>query len=521
MSAARDQDELTETADRAPDLVLAAVRRARERRGSEAPRPAAATVPTGYRAARRRAADASATLPGFGAPSGVEIDPEAGPVVSWAFQAFGAQDVDLAGLVESLAQRGVTLGPRAGSRPLTSAHVVRLLRNPYYLGTGTGPADRPALTDQLTFERVQRRLAADGGPSRHYLDQSLRCGHCGKPLRVRRLARRGAGTPWLTCPRTECEQQPVTLNLVELLVAEHYRSVELADDVRAEVDTDLDASAGDLHQTYLAAAPHGRRELNQALFAQLTFTDDGRVTSTPTEPAVTRARLEPVTDEEIWALETSPDDALELSVPAPAPADVFAPPSAAEVAPLPAELVPEAPSPVTRHGRLRRPTSLVLGCVVLVLWAAIIYASSIVDPSHSVQRVALFFHLAALVAGFGAVLFVDWHGLLFLARRRTHRDVVSVVCTAHPLVWSGLALLVASGVFLRPNLSAPLTWVKLALVLLLAINGLVAAEISTRLRDLGDRLPASRLLMIGGVVAFISQASWWGSTLIGFLNATA
>jgi hypothetical protein len=162
-----------------------------------------------------------------------------------------------------------------------------------------------------------------------------------------------------------------------------------------------------------------------------------------------------------------------------------------------------------------------IGCAVIVVWAAAVLMSSLVHPGALVERVALFFHLAALLLGFGAVLFVDWQCVLFVARRRTHREVVSVVCTAHPLVWTGLATLVASGIFLRPDLTAGLMWGKLSLVLLLALNGVAAGRLSTRLRELGDRVPTRRLLVLGGVVAVVSQACWWGATLIGFLDATS
>ncbi|MBV9170452.1 MAG: recombinase family protein [Chloroflexi bacterium] len=188
--------------------------------------------------------------------------------------------------------------------------------------------------------------------------------------------------------------------------------------------------------------------------------------------------------------------------------------------PLPPQIALPASRP-PRWTRVRRPNPLIAISGLVVAWAGVVLLSSLVAPGPGIVRIALFGHLAALVVGFGAVLFVDWHGLLFLARRRSHRDVVAVACSAHPLIWLGVAGLAATGVFLRPNLSAPLTWVKLGLVLVLAANGMVAAALSGRLRELGDRLPSTRLLMIGGVVAAISQAAWWGSTLIGFINATS
>jgi hypothetical protein len=158
---------------------------------------------------------------------------------------------------------------------------------------------------------------------------------------------------------------------------------------------------------------------------------------------------------------------------------------------------------------------------VCAVWALAIVASYYVHPTTLVHRCALFCHLAALIVGFGAVLLVDWCGLLYLARRRTTEDVVRVACAAHPLVWIGLAGLVASGVALEPNLAATATRVKLALVLVIGWNGLLAGKVSERLGRLPlVARPARGVLAAGCAVAIVSQLGWWGSTLIGFITAT-
>ena len=509
MSAAADHELL-----RAPSrLLLDAIRSAVEHRGSGVSSGrasldrarAGATVgqiPVGYLAVR--------------AASGrrVETDPHQGPLVSWAFEAFASGEHELPDLLAALTGRGLTTsaGPRTQPRPLTAAQLVRLLRNPYYLGVVsyrgmryTGQHD--PLVDRVTFERVQRRLDAEAGTARHYLDAAVTCGRCGNALRVRR-PRRAPYPPVFVCARTSCDQQPVGVDVVELLVADHYRDLTLEPELRAGVAAELDGEEVDLHRAYQEATPSLRREFNQALFAQLHFTDDGKVRSTPSDPPVAVAVSYPNVDEGIVPAE-------------PSPATARARPRRVTIRPL--VTLPSDPASASTPfaPRLPLPGPLVIGSALVVTWGAMILLASILQPSAQTQRVALFFHLAALVLGFGAVLFVDWHGLLFLAGRRSHRDVVSVVCGAHPLIWSGLAVLVASGTFLRPNLTSSLTWVKLCLVLLLALNGLVAAQISVRLRALGDRSPTARLLVLGGIVAVVSQASWWGSTLIGFVNATS
>ena len=54
-----------------------------------------------------------------------------------------------------------------------------------------------------------------------------------------------------------------------------------------------------------------------------------------------------------------------------------------------------------------------LGVVVAAI-LGLIFLSTLVNPPHWLQLVALFIHLISLVVGFGSVLAVDWYGLLSL-----------------------------------------------------------------------------------------------------------
>ena len=101
--------------------------------------------------------------------------------------------------------------------------------------------------------------------------------------------------------------------------------------------------------------------------------------------------------------------------------------------------------------------------IVSVTIVGLIFLSTLVDPPHWLQVVALFFHLIFLVVGFGSVLAVDWYGLLSLSRRVTIGDVLLTAERMTPLIWIGLAGLTASGVLLKPNLSSWLVVVKLVL----------------------------------------------------------
>lgn len=159
------------------------------------------------------------------------------------------------------------------------------------------------------------------------------------------------------------------------------------------------------------------------------------------------------------------------------------------------------------------------------VWAAVIAVASILHPPWALHRGALFLHLAALVAGFGAVLVVDLHGVLWLIGRRRLGDLLLVTAALQPLIWGGLIVLVASGLFLRPNLALPRTQIKLALVLVATLNGMWAHGLSRQLEahpapTTAHRVDQTLLLKVMGAGA-ISQAAWWGATLIGFLATTS
>ncbi|MGP4001589.1 hypothetical protein [Streptomyces sp. 8N706] len=140
------------------------------------------------------------------------------------------------------------------------------------------------------------------------------------------------------------------------------------------------------------------------------------------------------------------------------------------------------------------------------------------DPA--LQLAARFLHVVALIVGLGAVLAVDWFAVLWLLGRRRLADVLQTACGLQVPIWLGLAGLVVSGLFLHPDLTSPLTLVKLGLVLAITLNGLYAhwlGQCLDRCRD--DARVPRHLLVQSGVAATVSQLGWWGATLIGFLNS--
>ncbi|MFB7473873.1 hypothetical protein [Kitasatospora sp. NPDC056184] len=167
-----------------------------------------------------------------------------------------------------------------------------------------------------------------------------------------------------------------------------------------------------------------------------------------------------------------------------------------------------------RHG----PRAVGAAAAVCLLWAASAWTAGHLHTGPALHTVALFGHLAALVVGFGAVLAIDYYGLLWALGRRPLREVVDFTAPLHLPVWGGLLGLTLSGVLLEPHLDAGLTQLKLVLVLVIALNGVYAGTLHRRLTAYGEHRPPAGLLVRGAASALVSQTAWWGAVLIGFYN---
>ncbi|GAA4329659.1 hypothetical protein GCM10023086_58870 [Streptomyces venetus] len=199
--------------------------------------------------------------------------------------------------------------------------------------------------------------------------------------------------------------------------------------------------------------------------------------------------------------------------------------------PVTAAISPRARGPEQSSAATRRPSQhseaghTPLGALVAAgllscgALAAVCWMSGHLHADSTLQTVARFMHVAALVVGLGAVLAVDWFAVLWLLGRRRLADILNTACTLQVPIWLGLAGLVASGVFLHPDLASPLTRIKLGLVLVITINGLYAHRLGQRLDRYRDEPVPRSLLVPSGAAATVSQLGWWGASLIGFLNS--
>ncbi|MFC4071436.1 hypothetical protein [Actinoplanes subglobosus] len=126
--------------------------------------------------------------------------------------------------------------------------------------------------------------------------------------------------------------------------------------------------------------------------------------------------------------------------------------------------------------------------------------------------IALFVHLSSMVIGFGAVLTVDWFGLLWLTGRRTLADVLRVAQGTHVPIWAGFTGLLASGALLGLP-AGP----KALAVLVIGVNGVYAGVL---LRELSRHAtPPLTLVVRSGAATLISQIAWWTAVVLGHLNS--
>ncbi|SES40534.1 hypothetical protein SAMN04487818_112217 [Actinokineospora terrae] len=159
------------------------------------------------------------------------------------------------------------------------------------------------------------------------------------------------------------------------------------------------------------------------------------------------------------------------------------------------------------------------GVAAIALLVTAVCLSTVVRPSPPLHDVALFAHLGFLVLGFGAVLVADYFFVLWVLGRATFAEAVAHTARLHPLIWSGLLGLVASGTLLRPDLSSGATALKLVLVTTLTLNGIQATALGRRMSTL-DGPPPVPLLLWGAATSALSQLCWWGAVVIGYLNTT-
>jgi hypothetical protein len=179
---------------------------------------------------------------------------------------------------------------------------------------------------------------------------------------------------------------------------------------------------------------------------------------------------------------------------------------------------------IERRRAARRRRAFSYWGVLIAMYLSLWLGSSVVPPEW-MHYPALLFHLASVIVGLGAAVLLETKGLLWTVGRRTLGELRQTERTVTPLAWLGIAGLLTTGIFLHPDLTDPLTVLKMTAVLVVALNGVamtrVAGELArlpatTRFRALPRRL---RQWCIWSAV--VSQAGWWTAVMIGMLNTAA
>ncbi len=195
-------------------------------------------APTGYRNVRRLHEGREIRT--------VDVDAERGPHMRWAFEAYAGGGWTVRTLCSELDRRGLKSvpGPKRPGKPLSPSNVADLLRHPYYKGLVVYrgicyPGQHQPLVTPEIWQQVQDVLDAQNSAGEkerihhHYLKGSIFCGECGSRLIVSlNKNRHGTVYEYFVClgrhqKRTTCTKRAMPIDLIEDLVAQHYRSLVL------------------------------------------------------------------------------------------------------------------------------------------------------------------------------------------------------------------------------------------------------------------------------------------------------
>ena len=159
--------------------------------------------------------------------------------------------------------------------------------------------------------------------------------------------------------------------------------------------------------------------------------------------------------------------------------------------------------------------------VVLALYLSLWLGASLTPPEW-MRLGMLFVHLASIIVGLGAAVLLEVNGFLWTIGRESLDSLRRTERSVSALAWLGIFGLFASGAFLAPNLEDPLTALKMAAVLVVAMNGVAMTRLTAELRRLPShvRFPSlpARLRLWCIWSALVSQAGWWTAVIIGMLN---
>ena len=130
----------------------------------------------------------------------------------------------------------------------------------------------------------------------------------------------------------------------------------------------------------------------------------------------------------------------------------------------------------------------------------------------------LFLHLTFLIVGFGAVLVIDFLGIVWIRGKISKRIFAHVTRYTRKLIWLGWIGLVCSGVglIILKGYIDNLTKLKLFFVLMIGVNGVILGSIQKSLDKAdGDSIPVFLKFRI--VIATIVSQISHGRIISGFI----
>src|SRR6266851_1963514 len=174
----------------------------------------------------------------------IETDPERGPFIVMAFEAFATGKYTIESLQGMITQAGLRMQAtaRRPSRPISLAQLADVLRDRYYLGyvqyEGIEyPGRHEALITPELFERVQKVLDSHSGAGtrtrthNHYLKGVLWCARCEHRFVVTLAKGNGGEYLYLFCRGRQeglCDQPYLNVHAVEQAVLDHYASLRFS-----------------------------------------------------------------------------------------------------------------------------------------------------------------------------------------------------------------------------------------------------------------------------------------------------
>jgi site-specific DNA recombinase len=186
----------------------------------------------------------------------VAVDPERAPFVQQGFELYATGQYSARQVLDRLTAAGLTTRPghKTSGRTVSLNQFYKLLADRYYTGVITYQDEEysgrhePLVTPEL-FDRVQRVLALHGGGGirnrqhHHWLKGLLWCGRCGRRLIVMPGRGNGGTYFYFICRGRQdksCDLGYLKLQDVEKAVEQHFATVRLSDQFRAEVRAQLD-----------------------------------------------------------------------------------------------------------------------------------------------------------------------------------------------------------------------------------------------------------------------------------------